>query len=118
MPQRLEQTTSPLWFLRNGKTLLYFFRELTGLIIAAYCVYFSYQWYFDEALTFVRAQSFYIFSMVTFAASILHTLTWLWVTTQVTPVPLPQKIQYALFAVLVLIFGGISYGMLQLFYIL
>lgn len=117
MYKRYEQTQSPLWFLRNSNSFVYFIRELSGVFIAFYCVYFAWKWLNDNQLGFTGTKVFFWISMVTFGASIIHTLTWLWVTTQVTPQPLPRWAQYALFMVLLSIFTAVSAGAYFLLYI-
>ncbi len=117
MEQKLyNQKQSPLWFMRNHRTMLYFLRELTGVVIAAYFVYFSYSWWNDAALQFVHSEPFYTLSFITFGASLIHTVTWLWVTTQVTPMPLPKNIQQILFFVLIGTALGLSFALYYLFY--
>ncbi|MBP9717758.1 hypothetical protein KBD59_00470 [Candidatus Gracilibacteria bacterium] len=107
-----EQKQSALWWTRNPKTIIYFLREFTGVVIAAYAIYFViFALKFtlnDEIFLFLRSSHFYIASIVTLIASLIHTVTWLWVTAQVTPFQLPKKIQILLFIGLMLTFLCVS----------
>lgn len=109
-------TQSPLWFVRNHRTLLYFFRELTGVVIAIYCVYFAANWYLDASLSFIQTSTFWGLSLATFIASLLHSITWFWVTTQVTPQPLPKWAELILFFVLCGVALGLTFVLFYLFY--
>lgn len=112
----LEQKPSPFWWTQNPKTVVYFFRELTGIFIALYVMIFLGLAVTDATLNFLRGSFFKTVSWAGLAAAILHTLTWFWVTVKITPVPLPKWAQVLLFLVLIATWLIASYFLLIFFY--
>ena len=96
--------------------ILYFLRELTGVFIAGWAIYFLTSAIFDPTLTFLTTKIFRIVSFVGLAAAVFHTITWLWVTVQLAPVPLKKSTQILLFIILTHVWLGISYVLLKFLY--
>lgn len=67
-------TLPNFWFLQNRRYALYMLRELTGVIIAAYFLY----------SLFIIGGPNRLFTQITLAASVFHTLTWLWVSIKIS----------------------------------
>lgn len=73
---------SALWWTRNRRYALYFFRELTGLVMAIWL--FVLLWAFlrlpgggyAEARAFLASPAFTLFSAVVLGFSLLHSVTW------------------------------------------
>lgn len=95
---------------------IYFLRELTGVFIAGWTIYFLTSAIFDPTLAFVTTRTFQIINIIGLAAAIFHTITWFWVTVQVTPFHLKKSLQYSLFCVLIAAWFGASYFLLNFFY--
>lgn len=85
---------SSFWWLRNTQTFIYFLRECTGGIIAACILTYIGAWLSDSSMQFESALWWQIVNWVGFGAAVIHTLTWFWVTTQLSPVrlSLPAKL--------------------------
>lgn len=114
----LTQRPSAFWWTRNIATVIYFMRELTGVFIAAYLIYFLGITEFTK-LTLAQLQitlHFKIMSVIGFAAACVHTITWLWVSTKVTPRPLPRSMQIGMFILLLAFAVGTSYTLLIYLY--
>lgn len=95
---------------------IYFLRELTGVFIAGWTIYFLTLAIFDPALAFIATQTFRIASAAALLAAIFHTITWFWVTVQLSPIPLKKSAQIAFFFGLIVIWLGVSYFLINFFY--
>ncbi|PJC37140.1 hypothetical protein CO046_01985 [Candidatus Peregrinibacteria bacterium CG_4_9_14_0_2_um_filter_53_11] len=100
---------SAFWWTRNLASTIYFVRELTGVGIAAYLLYFLGFAVSDPGLTFTSATHFNVISYIGLGASIFHTLTWLRVTAKVTPFDLSRSVQLTLFALSLVVWLGLSF---------
>lgn len=98
---------SSFWWIRNLNSTIYFLRELTGPVIAAYFVFLL--------TTFYPARDFFYY--IAFSAAIFHTITWLWITAKLTPFPLKKWAQILLFLVAIIGWLAASYLILQFFYV-
>jgi fumarate reductase subunit C len=113
----LEQRQSPLWWTRNLSSTVYFLRELTGVLIAAWTIYFLTAAIFDPTVSFFTETTFRIASAVGLTAAIFHTITWFWVTVKISPLPLSKKLSLAAFLGLIAAWFVISYALLNFFYV-
>ena len=111
-----EKKPNGFWWTRSAADMLYFFRELTGVVIAGYVIYFVVFALMDQSLVFFGSTHFFIMNVIAAAAAFLHTLTWLWVTTQVTPFDLPKTVQIVFFIFLVAVCIGGSYFLFTFLY--
>lgn len=112
----LEQKQSSFWWTRNSASIVYFLRELTGVFIAGWTIYFLTSAIFDPTLTFLKTATFRIASMIGLIAAIFHTITWFWVTVKIFPIPLTKNLQIISFAILIAVWLGISYTLFIFFY--
>lgn len=109
---------SSFWWLRNEKSFIYFMRELTGVAIAAYMLYFLVRVYFKGLnwLLANRPEDFIIMSWIGLVAALFHTLTWMWVTITISPITLPKPVQYIAFVVAMAGCAAVSYGLYTFVY--
>lgn len=112
-----EQKQSPFWWTRNPATIIYFLRELTGLFLSGALIYFIVRACLNQNLWFLHSTSSRVVSMVGLIAALIHTITWLWVTVQVTPFDLKKSVQVGGFIVLMTIWLGISYFIFKFLYL-
>lgn len=105
---------SPFWWLTSIRYFIYFIRELTGPVIAFYTAYFMIRWYFNPALSFINTPSFKTISWIGLMASIIHSLTWFWVTAKISPVS--QKFRWIIAVFLIFFWVGLSAFLLNTFY--
>lgn len=111
-----EQKQSALWWTRNSASIVYFLRELTGVFIAGWTIYFLTSAIFDPALAFLKTATFRIASVIGLIAAVFHTITWFWVTVRLAPVALKKSAQLILFFGLIAVWIAISYFLLIFFY--
>lgn len=96
---------------------IYFLRELTGVVIAGWTIYFLTYAIFDPTLAFIATQTFRIASAAALLAAVFHTITWFLVTVQLAPMPLKKSAQIAFFFGLIVVWLGVSYFLLGAVYI-
>lgn len=99
----LSKNTTNGWFLKNPRYFIYFLREFTGVIISLYFL----------------AQLFGTTTALTplvFAAAMLHSLTWFWVTTKIMPLPDKFAVRIAAFIGLLGAWAAASYLIFYFFY--
>lgn len=114
---QLVQRTSPFWWTRNLASIIYFLRELTGVFIALYVMIFvGASAILGPESGFIDGQWFSIVSLVGLCAAIFHSVTWMWVSVKIFPIPLPKFLQIILFVLLLFITAVISYFLLGFFY--
>ena len=123
------QKQSPFWWTRNLSTTIYFLRELTGVFITLYVIYFLSSAFYAvmtqqsankaviQAMTFTQTTSFVVISWIGLIAAIFHTITWLWVTVKIAPVPLKKPVAVTAFVALLGVWIVVSYFLLQFLYI-
>ncbi len=95
--QPYNQKLSPLWWTKKVTYFVYFLREFTGIVIAAYVFYVLFltllikltpaesaqnSYYFDSFFNF---GSFAIVSWIALAFALFHMLTWLYVSAKIAP---------------------------------
>lgn len=107
---------SRTWWTKNPRYTIYFLRELTGVVIALYVMYFLIYELFYEYRTFSQNAVSQIVSWISLAAAVFHTITWFWVTVKISPVQLKKHIQIATFIGLLAVWIAASYFLLQFFY--
>ena len=112
----LEQKQSGFWWTRNLNTVIYFFRELTGFIIAGYFAFFILKASADPKMAFIKTGLFINLSIVAFFAAVLHSITWLWVMSQLPPIR-NKIIKTIFFALLIGLWAFVSNIILNIFYI-
>ncbi len=95
---------------------IYFLRELTGVFIAGWTLYFLTSAIFDPGLAFLNTKTFKGITVICLAAAIFHTITWLWVTVQVTPFQVKKSVQRMLFVFLITAWLGASYLLINFLY--
>lgn len=96
--------------------VIYFLRELTGVVIAGWTIYFLTLAIFDPTLAFISTQTFRVASAAALLAAIFHTITWFWVTVQLAPIPLKKSTQIIIFLGLIAIWIAVSYFLFNFFY--
>jgi len=90
---------SIFWWTKNRRYIAYFFRELTGLFIFTYALFFVYQLYqlhFNEVIysTYISKMTtptFVILNVVFLLFSVYHSLTWFQLTAKVLPLKIQNK---------------------------
>lgn len=111
------QKTSSFWWTRNPRTLVYFFRELTGVFIALYTMVFLCLAFFDSTLSFVHETAFSFISFIGLVAAIFHAITWFWVTITISPVTLPFPDKIGGFISLIAVWIVVSHLLLRFLYV-
>lgn len=114
-----EQKLSKFWWLRNANSFAYFVRELTGLFIVFYIIYFLVSAFVEDSsnsFDFLRTSGFKIVSAIGFAAAVIHTLTWLWVMTNFIRKEIKKWQQILLFFLLIGLWIAVSFILLTVFY--
>lgn len=106
---------SPLWFTRNIRYFVYFVRELTGVFIAFYVIYFLILALRHPAdwNDFLPSPAFRILSGITLAAAIFHTVTWLFVSVKIAPLPQNKAVRIAAFIFLICVWLVLSFILIQ-----
>lgn len=105
------QKTASGWFLKNPRYFIYFLREFTGVIISLYFLaqlFGTASWW---TLNFTAA-----LTPLVFAAAILHSITWFWVTTKIMPLPDKLPLRIAAFIGLLGAWAAASYLIFYFFY--
>ncbi len=113
------QPHSPFWWIRNIRSLIYFVRELTGVFIAFYTIYFLILALQNPTdwNAFLPTKSFRIVSLIGLTAAVFHTVTWLYVTVRISPVPLKKIAFLAAFLFLIGIWLALSFVLIQTDYL-
>lgn len=106
-PQKL----GALWWTKNIRYTIYFLRELTGPIIAGYVLYLLIGVWAQPKPLFQHIPGFAAISWMALIASILHSITWFWVTIKISPIQLSRLLH-------ALAFAGLLAGWLLLSYLL
>ena len=106
------QKLSAFWWTRNHRYLIYFLRELTGLFIAFYTIFFLIAAIKDPTLQFLmeRTSAFRTISWLGLAAAVFHTVTWLFVSVRISTIPLKKATATGLFLLLILAWLALSYA--------
>lgn len=115
--QSYEQKQSAFWWTRDIRTTVYFIRELTGVFIAFYVMYFIAYGFFDSYRTFATHTASNVISWISLGAALIHTVTWFWVTVKISPVPLSKILQMLAFLGLIAAWIGVSYYLFSFFYV-
>jgi len=103
-----------LWFFQTPTYVLYFIRELTGFFIALYFVYFI---VFPFLFGPVGALIHKVIEYSALVAALIHTITWLFVSTSVTSFDLKPAQQAVLFFFLILAWIAVSFFILRYLYV-
>lgn len=111
-----QQKPSPVWWIGNIRYFVYFLRELTGVIIAFYMIYFLLCALADPTLAFTAGNTFATISWISFGAAVFHSITWLGVAVKISPVKLNKPLQALAFLALIGAWGGVSYFLLNYLY--
>lgn len=111
-----EDTPTSFWWASDWQGVLYFLRELTGVGVAFYGLFFVGAWAFDPTLVFLSTSWFKVLSVLGFGFAAFHSITWLGVTMHVTPFDLPKWVERIGFLVLLLVWIVLSYFLLKFFY--
>lgn len=108
-----EDRPSAWWWLHDRNTVIYFFRELTGVGIALYGILFILMWFFNA----LNSKLFEVITWIGLVSAVFHSLTWLGVTLKITPFDLPRWVERVGFLGLLLVWGVVSYFLLHFFYV-
>ncbi len=108
---------SAFWWTRSPETIIYFVRELTGVFISIFVVIFAVTSSTHNFRWMVAQAWFGPLAIATLVASLIHTTTWLWVSTKITPFDLKLPARIALFTVLLVAFGAASYFLYTYLYV-
>ena len=101
----LEQKQSAFWWTRNLRYFSYFVRELSGVAIAFYVMYFLSSIYFNAGQGLFGIRLHRIFTWIAFGAAIIHALTWFWVMAKLAPIKPSRAGQMLLFFAII---GGVA----------
>lgn len=111
-----EDTPTSFWWASDPQGVLYFLRELTGVGVAFYGLFFVAAWAIDPTLAFLETTWFKGVSLLGFISAVFHSITWLGVTMHVTPFDLSKWIERLGFFVLLLVWVFLSYFLFKFFY--
>lgn len=118
--QPFPQKLPSLWFTQNIRYFVYFLREFTGILIAIWVINLILAFFvmnieggrnvfsnfrLEDKLFYTLRYTNYI----GFFAAIFHSLTWLYVMTKLSPIPLKGISQKLAYAVLIIIWLSLSY---------
>lgn len=126
--QPLPQKLPRLWFTQNIRYFVYFLREFTGILIAIWVINLilanfasvAFQARGNHIIYPTLADHLYgalkYTNQIGFYAAIFHSLTWLYVMTKLSPIPLKGVWQKITYAVLILIWLSLSYFIFKILY--
>ncbi len=128
----LEHSLSRLWWTKNIRYFVYFVREFSGVVIALYTLYLLYMMATRDVvsitgtastiasieLNFINSRLFHALTGIALMASLFHSISWFYVMAKLTPVRMGGFVvpQFLTFALIMLIWVGVMYGLLYLLY--
>ena len=103
--KQLEQKLGPKWWNETEAYKLYHLREMSGVIVALWCIY-----YIATALGLNISNPYYVYAINIFGllGAVIHSSTWLGIMPQLTPFNLSKKQQSFVFGLLILVWLGVS----------
>lgn len=117
LPQKLHR----LWFTQNIRYLVYFLREFTGILIAIWVIHLILANFASVAFQ-TRGNNFIYPTIasrlfhalkytnpIAFYAAIFHSLTWLYVMTKLSPIPLKGIWKIIAYTTLIAVWLVLSY---------
>jgi fumarate reductase subunit C len=124
----LEQKPDLFWWTKNTQCFLYFVREINGILLGFFAlawiifliaVSFIWKYALNSNALFIGTANFMVpfLTWTTLISSIIHTLTWLSAMPKILPLPLSAIGQKIAYAILVVFWIGLSYLLLNLFYL-
>lgn len=111
------QKISRFWWTKNPRTILYFIREATGIVIALYFIsYIFAAWEYGSFRYNDYPKDFGVMAFFGFIAAVIHTLTWFWVTAKITPFSRSLFAHVTIFLFLIALWVGVSAFLIFNFY--
>lgn len=123
--KKLANTPTPGWWKEKPAYEIYYFREYSGILIAIWGLYWI--WFICAILfsriiltyfpgidtvfkyiLFIPLKYYSLFNFIGFAGAIIHTITWLGVMPEILPFNLSGKQRHIAFAMLIIIWLGLS----------
>ena len=111
------QKISRFWWTKNPRTILYFIREATGIVILLFFIsYIFTAWEYGRLNHNEYVKDFGALGILGLIAAIIHTLTWFWVTAKITPFSRSLLARVTIFLFLIALWIGVSTFLLFNFY--
>jgi len=114
------------WWLSNRRYTVYMLRELTSFFIMVFSLLYIYQLSvlasrnaaaYNSYLGLLRNPVMVLFSTITLAFCIYHSLTWFYLTGKVQPIKIGKRTTTPVMSLVVntVLMAAVSYGVVQLF---
>lgn len=115
---------SPLWWLANPRYLLYMLREVSSFFVYVYVlvllgllVFLGNESGYEALRALIVSLPFVLFTLVTLAFALVHSITWWHLTSKVVRIPLGRG-KLPRLAVLLLSFGAWALVSVAVYYLI